>query len=93
MPLLSHIYEVSSYINRSEVKGPVSKKQVNYDRFCLNDIQDILEVLGIQPNSDEMELTCQYYFSKRDNQLHSLLACLFEAISTVKNNLRYVELL
>lgn len=91
MPLLGHVYEVSSYINRLEVIVP--KKPVNHNRFCLNDIQDILEVLGIQPNSDEMELTCQYYFSKRDNQLHSLLGCLFEAISTVKNNLRYVKLL
>lgn len=83
VPLLGNLHEFSSYVNRlgdSTRKIPVTKPS-----FQLNDVQDILEALGIQPNSDITELTCQYYFNEK--QVHSLLACLFKSMTTIKNNL------
>ncbi|XP_026807049.1 uncharacterized protein PFB0145c-like isoform X2 [Rhopalosiphum maidis] len=83
VPLLANLHEFSSYINRlgdSTQKIPVTKPT-----FQLNDVQDILEALGIQPNTDITELTCQYYFNEK--QVHSLLACLFKSITTIRNNL------
>lgn len=83
VPLLCNLHEFSSYVNSlgdSTQKIPVTKPN-----FQLNDVQDILEALGIQPSSDISELTCQYYFNEKQN--HSLLACLFKSISTITNNL------
>jgi len=61
-------------LGKNTQKIPVTKPS-----FQLNDVQDILEALGIQPNSDISELTCQYYFNEK--QVHSLLACLFKSIT------------
>ncbi|KAL4088610.1 hypothetical protein QTP88_023699 [Uroleucon formosanum] len=83
VPLLGNLHEFSSYVNLlgdSTQKIPVTKPSIQ-----LNDVQDILEALGIQPNSDITELTCQYYFHEK--QVHSLLACLFKSMTTIKNNL------
>ncbi|KAL5243663.1 hypothetical protein ACI65C_011073 [Semiaphis heraclei] len=83
VPLLCNLHEFSSYVNslgKSTQQIPVTKSN-----FQLNDVQDILETLGIQPNSDILELTCQYYFNEK--QVHSLLACLFRSITTITNNL------
>ncbi|XP_015377016.1 PREDICTED: uncharacterized protein LOC107171293 [Diuraphis noxia] len=83
VPLLCNLHEFSSYVNslgESTQKIPVTKPS-----FKLNDVQDILEALGIQPNSAISELACQYYFNEK--QVHSLLACLFRSITTITNNL------
>lgn len=58
--------------------------------FQLNDVQDILEAIGILPNTDVMELTCQYYFNNKQSKIYSLLTCLFKAITTLRNNYRCV---
>lgn len=88
MPLLGNLQEFSSYVNC--VSNSIQSIPVTKPSFHLNDVQDILEALGIQANSDVTELTCQYYFN--DNHLvHSLLACLFKALTTIKNNLKYVK--
>ncbi|KAF0758267.1 Uncharacterized protein FWK35_00012470 [Aphis craccivora] len=83
VPLLGNLHEFSSYVNRlgnNTQKIPITKPS-----FQLNDVQDILEALGIQPNSDITELTCQYYFNEK--KIHSLLASLFKSITTIRNNL------
>jgi hypothetical protein len=82
---LGNLHEFSSYVNR--LGDSTQKIHVTKPSFQLNDVQDILEALGIQPNTDITELTCQYYFNEK--QVHSLLACLFKSITTIRNNLRY----
>lgn len=73
-------------LDNNTQKLPVTKPA-----FHLNDVQSILEALGILPNADVMELTCQYYFNDKHNRIHSLLTCLFKAIVTLRNNHGYVN--
>lgn len=65
---------------------------LNKPGFQLNDVQDILEAIGILPNTDVMKLTCQYYCNNKPSKVHSLLTCLFKAITTLRDSHRYVYL-
>ncbi|VVC40639.1 Hypothetical protein CINCED_3A005758 [Cinara cedri] len=85
VPLLGNLDEFSSYV--SHVGNNIQNKPITKPNFKLSVVQDILETLGFQPNSDVTKLTCQYYFNDKNNQIHPLVACLFKAITTVKNNL------
>ncbi|XP_025197334.1 uncharacterized protein LOC112596071 [Melanaphis sacchari] len=83
VPLLGNLREFSSYVN--QLGDSTEKIAVTKPSFQLNDVQDILEALGLQPNSDISKLTCQYYFNEK--QVHSLLACLFKSVTNIKNSL------
>lgn len=85
--MLANLREFNSYVNH--LGNNAHNPPVNKPRFQLNDVQDILEAVGIQPISDIAKSICQYYFHK-SNQNLSLLACLFKAITIVKTNHRYV---
>ncbi|XP_025416615.1 putative uncharacterized protein DDB_G0290989 isoform X2 [Sipha flava] len=84
VPMLSNLREFNSYVNHlgNNTHGP----PVNKPRFQLNDVQDILEAVGIQPISDIAKCISQYYFHDISNQNLSLLACLFKAITIVRTN-------
>lgn len=86
MPFLSNLHEFSSYVNC--LSNNIQTKPVIKPSFILNDVQDILEALGVQPKSEIAELTCQYY--SNDNLVHSLLACLFKAVTTIRYNIKYI---
>jgi hypothetical protein len=87
--MLSNLREFNSYVNHlgNNTHGP----PVNKPRFQLNDVQDILEAVGIQPISDIAKCISQYYFHDISNQNLSLLACLFKAITIVRTNDRYIK--
>lgn len=88
--MLGNLREFNSYVNH--LGNNPYNPPVNKPRFQLNDVQDILEAVGIQPNSDITQFICQYYFRDKSNQNLSLLACLFKAITIVRTNFRCVTL-
>lgn len=89
MPLLGKLYEFSSYVNHLGTN--IQNKPIVKPNFQSNDVNNILEALGIQLNTDIATLTCQYYFDDNDNRIYSLLTCLFKALITINNDTRYVK--
>lgn len=87
--MLGNLREFNSYVNH--LGNFAYNPPANKPRFQLNDVQDILEAVGIQPNSDITEFICQYYFHDKSNQNLSLLACLFKALTIVRANHRCVK--